>query len=101
MNKEADVIRNNLVKKLLEIIEEISLISAENDHLRESTTLKEYSEYDESYGNVLWWKLPISEPPYAGSPLDDDFPVDYYTHWTKIIEPVARNKQKVQDDIFY
>ena len=37
-------------------------------------------------GAVLWWRIPICEPPYAGTPLNDDFP-DYVTHWTKIQIP--------------
>jgi hypothetical protein len=28
------------------------------------------SEWHEDIGNVLWWELPISEPPYVGTPLD-------------------------------
>lgn len=27
-------------------------------------------EYDASMGPVLWWKFPISEPPYVGAPDD-------------------------------
>ena len=33
-------------------------------------------------GTVLWWKCPIDEPPYAGTPLDVDFEKDYYTHFS-------------------
>jgi hypothetical protein len=32
------------------------------------TTLRPISEYEEDMGDVLWWKLPITEPPYVGSP---------------------------------
>jgi hypothetical protein len=28
------------------------------------------SEWCEKDGDVLWWKFPIEEPPYCGSPLD-------------------------------
>lgn len=28
------------------------------------------SEYHEDMGNVLWWKFPVTEPPYVGMPLD-------------------------------
>lgn len=28
------------------------------------------SEYHEDMGDVLWWKFPIDEPPYLGSPND-------------------------------
>jgi hypothetical protein len=47
----------------------------------------ERDEWNEEDGNVLWWVFPICEPPYCGTPLDDDFP-DYVTHWTRIVEPV-------------
>lgn len=29
-----------------------------------------YSKWSEDDGNVLWWRLPVSEPPYVGTPLD-------------------------------
>lgn len=29
-----------------------------------------FSEWSEDHGDVLWWKLPIMESPYCGSPLD-------------------------------
>lgn len=43
-------------------------------------------DWDEDYGDVLWWKFPIEEPPYVGSPLDVNWP-DYHTHWTPILVP--------------
>lgn len=27
-------------------------------------------EYHEDMGDVLWWKFPVEEPPYVGSPHD-------------------------------
>lgn len=44
-------------------------------------------EWHEDDGDVMWWKFPVVEAPYVGSPLADDFP-DYVTHFTKI--PVPR-----------
>lgn len=43
-------------------------------------------EWNEGWGNVLWWRFPVTEPPYVGTPLDDDFP-DYVTHWTQLPVP--------------
>ena len=43
-------------------------------------------EWHEDYGDVLWWKFPIEEPPYVGSPWDASWP-DYHTHWTPIAVP--------------
>lgn len=44
------------------------------------------ADWSEDDGHVLWWRLPVTEPPYAGSPLDSDWP-GYHTHWTPIEEP--------------
>lgn len=49
---------------------------------------KSIDEWHEDHGNCLWWKFPIMETPYVGSPLDVDFPIDV-THFTKFIEPIA------------
>jgi hypothetical protein len=38
-------------------------------------TPRPIDEYDESMGSVLWWKFPIDEPPYVGSPNDLGFEV--------------------------
>lgn len=42
--------------------------------------------WHEDDGAALWWKFPVVEPPYSGSPLSEDFP-DYVTHWTRIVVP--------------
>lgn len=40
-------------------------------------------EWHEDMGNVLWWRFPISEPPWAGTPLDSDWP-GYHRWWTPL-----------------
>lgn len=77
-----------------------------NDDLRAAHPL---SEWTEDVGDVLWWRFPVVEPPYVGSPLDlgkkvrfniigarepflkADFDVGgwpgYHTHWTPIALP--------------
>lgn len=40
-------------------------------------------EWHEDCGDVLWWKFPIEEPPYVGSPLCSSWP-GYHTHWTPL-----------------
>lgn len=47
-------------------------------------------EWGEDNGDVLWWKFPIEEPPYAGSPLDAAWP-GYHTHWTPIPMPPGKD----------
>ena len=65
------------------------------------------SEWHEDIGDVLWWKFPIDEPPYVGSPLDLGIPAEvhmpngivarfnvsgwpgYHTHWTPLVFPEA------------
>lgn len=47
--------------------------------------MKTLEEYHEDAGPVLWWR--DGEPPYAGTPLDDDWPGDdYYKGWTPLPE---------------
>lgn len=43
--------------------------------------------WHEDYGSVLWWRFPVQEPPYSGSPLDEDWP-GYHTHWTLCRAPL-------------
>lgn len=77
-------------------------------------TPRPISEWHEDIGPVLWWKFPIEEPPYVGTPLDlgqevllqASVPLDqtpntqtfagtfmvggfpgYHTHWTPIPIP--------------
>lgn len=38
-------------------------------------------EWHDDHGDVVWWKFPIDEPAWIGSPLDLDWP-GYHTHWT-------------------
>jgi hypothetical protein len=66
------------------------------------------SEYHEDMGPVLWWKFPLEEAPYCGTPLDTGFVVEvsvaifdggkkmtqmvggwpgYHTHFTPIEMP--------------
>lgn len=46
------------------------------------------SMWTEDVGDCLWWRFPVEEPPYVGSPLDTDWP-GYHTHWTRIHVPEA------------
>ncbi len=46
-------------------------------------TLQPLAEWHEDSGPVLWWILPINEPPYCGTPLDSDWPGGH-THWTPL-----------------
>lgn len=42
--------------------------------------------WHEDIGPCLWWKFPVTEPPYSGTPLDDDWP-GYHTHFTRVEVP--------------
>lgn len=42
--------------------------------------------WHEDRGDVLWWRFPIEEPPYVGSPISSDWP-GYHTHWTPLPPP--------------
>jgi hypothetical protein len=38
-------------------------------------------EWHEDDGPVVWWKFPVDDPAWIGTPLDSDWP-GYHTHWT-------------------
>lgn len=50
------------------------------------TPARPLADWHEDFGSVLWWKFPVVEPPYVGSPLSEDWP-EYHTHWTNIEVP--------------
>lgn len=54
--------------------------------LRPYKTIHTLDDYHEDYGNVLWWTVPVCEPPYCGTPNDSDWP-GYHTRWTPLITP--------------
>ena|SRR5690349_14383375 len=82
-----------------------------SDELQNQTAARPLSEWHEDDGPVLWWKFPIEEPPYVGTPNDcgistsvrleiDGTPVHsharyvggwpgYHTHWTPIQTPLV------------
>lgn len=51
--------------------------------------------YHEDFGFVLWWTRPVTEPPYVGSPLCDDWP-GYHQWWTPL--PPIPNKLKQKQE---
>lgn len=54
------------------------------NHFWRPRPLEEWGEDD---GPCLWYAFPLQEPPYVGSPLDDDWP-GYHTHWTPLPTPL-------------
>lgn len=48
------------------------------------------AEWHEDMGPMLWWKFPIDEPPYVGSPLDLGITVEAHTT-TRIITQVDQS----------
>ena len=59
-------------------------------------------KWHEDIGPVLWWDFPVEEPPYCGTPLDDDFP-KYKTHFTELHIPDEVEKEpkwvvKIEDN---
>lgn len=63
---------------------EIEALTAENATLREREAgidARPLSDWHEDKGDVTWWKFPVEEPAWIGTPLDSDWP-GYHTHWT-------------------
>ena len=109
---------DNLKEKLLELIAKAKEIYAgdytdhtEDEYIAEmlldnGVTVQESArpleEWHEDYGPVLWWKFPVEEEPYVGSPLDAEWPA-YHTHWTPITvpEPPKENNDAIGDRKMY
>jgi hypothetical protein len=70
---------DELAERTLELVAEV-------ERLRKPPAVRSLDEWHEDHGTVLWWTLPICEPPYVGAPLDSDWP-GYHTHWTAIAVP--------------
>lgn len=67
--------------------------------LRPIESARLLQEWHEDDGPVLWWRFPIDEAPWVGTPLDQDWQIGwdgpggaYYTHWTPL--PLAPEKPK-------
>lgn len=46
-------------------------------------------EWHEDMGAVLWWRFPVNEAPWCGTPNCDDWP-HYHTHFTPLVVPAAQ-----------
>jgi hypothetical protein len=69
------------------------------------------ADWHEDDGPALWWRFPIDEPPYVGTPLDLGYTVEvhvtaglvslgnvggwpgYHTHWTPIPLPARPSER--------
>lgn len=45
-------------------------------------------DWHEEMGPVLWWRFPVDEAPWCGTPNCDDWP-HYHTHFTPLVVPEA------------
>lgn len=50
----------------------------------DSLKLYPIDEWGEEDGDVLWWRLPVEEPPQVTSPISSDWTENYYTHYSKL-----------------
>lgn len=66
--------------------EDYDMLIKSVETIEEAEKITSIDEWHEDDGECLWWKVPIIEAPYVGSPLDEMFPSDL-THFTNIIEP--------------
>jgi hypothetical protein len=101
LRTELAAARRDLVEKKTEVRDLLDGLTAarrECEELRAEldrlATLRPMSEWHEDCGDVLWWRVPVCEPPfYQGSPLDTDWcdvEADV-THWTPIPNPKVPN----------
>lgn len=81
----------NVANLVIRMHDALESLAKERD---ETVTPRHIDEWHEDDGPVLWWTNPISEPPYSGSPLDDDWP-EYHEWWTPLSFANDINKRLV------
>jgi hypothetical protein len=59
---------------------EATELRAENQRLRAYEVLYPASMYHEDFGPVLWWNIPVCEPPTVGN-VDD---IENHTHFSRM-----------------
>lgn len=67
----------------------MTIADAYQQAFKDLTTPRPTAEYHEDMGPVLWWRLPIVEPPWVGTPNDIGGWPDYHTHWTPLPQVVV------------
>jgi hypothetical protein len=85
---EEVLIYGQVVERLCDEFERLRKLEAEHVERRRLRVLEDWYE---DLGPVLWWTCPVVEPPYCGTPLDEDFP-EYMTHWTPLEDPIERTE---------
>ena len=68
---------------------------------KDARRMRPAREWHEEIGDVLWWNVPIEEPPHCGTPNDSDWPEmiimvapgvydtdpEPFSYWTPIVVP--------------
>jgi hypothetical protein len=93
-------------QKIAELCEENAKLRATLAEAK-AQVARPLSEWTEEVGDALWWRFPVEEPPYVGSPNDRGLTVEihsaagmacrgavggwpgYHTHWTPLPAPRA------------
>jgi hypothetical protein len=55
-------------------VEENRRLAADLRAARSLTRTRPFAEWHEDDGAALWWKAPVQEPPFSGTPGDSDWP---------------------------
>ncbi len=75
------------------LVGELSRLRADGATLRERVESEPFGSWHEDDGAVLWWRFPVAEPPYVGSPLHNDWPFGEGDKpnlwWTRLLVPSA------------
>ena len=64
------------------------------------TTEKSFLDYHEEDGCVLWFIKPIQEPPWCGTPEDDEFPWLHLTFALDNVDDEAVREAKLEEIFF-
>lgn len=93
LRREIDSLRSHLKSER----DARSKLEEELRQMSNRLVAKPLSKWHEDLGPALWWRFPIQEPPYSGTPLDTHWP-GYHTHWTPIPMPEAGEDEELEGE---
>ena len=83
--REVETLKATLTQQCKGFRADVEKLETEAEALR-NPVARPRAEWHEDMGDVLWWRLPVDEPPYCGQPGDSDW-TGYHTHWTPLVVP--------------
>lgn len=95
--QHSDIISNDVQNEICVTPGELITLLKRLKMYEKANTLQPESEWHEDYGDCLFYRVPIQEPPVCTNPLNTDYDENAYTHFTRI--PTPNGQSKAEHDL--